>query len=47
MTNTGWSCQAEYNVAAGDEWAPGDCNANGQVFRSVRYVDSKESLARP
>lgn len=47
MTDTGWSCQSEYGVDPGDEWHPGDCRANGQVFYSVRYSDSSVPLATP
>lgn len=47
MTATGWSCQSNYGLAPEQAWEPGDCKATGQVFRSVRYSDSKEPLAYP
>ena len=47
MTATGWSCQSNYGLAPERAWEPGDCGATGQVFRSVRYSDSKEPLATP
>lgn len=47
MTATGWSCQSNYGLAPERAWEPGDCKATGQVFRSVRYSDSKEPLDSP
>lgn len=48
MTDRGWNCQANYGLNPGRTWEPGWCNAiNDQVFHSVRYSDSKDTLQNP
>jgi hypothetical protein len=46
-TDAGWKCEARYGLKPEQAWEPGNCAANGPVFRSVRYSDSKEPLAQP
>lgn len=47
MTEAGWRCQSRYGLDPAQAWEPGDCAGTGQVFRAVRYSDSREPLAQP